>query len=88
MDEVKGQNGAAVAAMPGEIQAVGKMSEIFKKQQDSLLDELDILKTQNLRLERVALEKEEQFDSLRNKADEATTLYQGLRVSKEVNLER
>ena len=30
--------------MPGEIQAVGKMSEIFKKQQDSLLDELDILK--------------------------------------------
>ena len=74
--------------MPGEIQAVGKMSEIFKKQQDSLLDELDILKAQNLRLERLALEKEEQFDSLRSKADEATTLYQGLRVIEQLKLER
>ena len=87
MDEVKGQNGGQIA-MPGEIQAVGKMSEIFKKQQDSLLDELDILKAQNLRLERLALEKEEQFDSLRSKADEATTLYQGLRVIEQLKLER
>ncbi len=86
MDDVK-QQGAGVA-MPGETQAVGKISEIFKKQQDSLLEELDILKANNLRLERVALEKEEQFDKLRREADEANGLYHGLRVGDWLIVER
>lgn len=60
--------------------ALNKMTELFKKQKESLLEEIEILKTENLRLERVKTEKVDKFDILEKEADEATTKFNSFRV--------
>lgn len=80
MDDVK-ENGGAVQNIPGDSGVASKISDLFKKQQDQLLEELDLLKASNIRLERVALEREEKFDELRRVAETASDEARGLRVS-------
>ena len=66
--------GGGGSSSANDAASLNKMTELFKKQKESLLEEIEILKTENLRLERVKTEKVDKFDILEKEADEAQLL--------------